>query len=45
MRAALGDLVVEGVDTNLPMLLSLFDDQAFWRGEYEVRTLEPLRGN
>ncbi|MEZ4321056.1 MAG: biotin carboxylase N-terminal domain-containing protein [Myxococcota bacterium] len=45
MRAALDDLVVEGVDTNLPMLLALFDDQAFWRGEYDVRTLEPLRGN
>jgi len=44
-RAALEQLVIEGIDTNLPMLLSLFDDKDFWRGEYDVRTLEPLRGN
>ena len=44
-RAALEQLVIEGVDTNLPMLLSLFEDKSFWRGEYDVRTLEPLRGN
>ena len=44
-RAALEQLVIEGIDTNLPMLKALFDDPKFWRGEYDVRTLEPMRGN
>lgn len=44
-RAALETLVIEGVDTNIQMLRALFDDRAFWDGDYDVRSLEPHRGH
>lgn len=42
-RAALGELVIEGVDTNIGMLERLFDHRPFWEDTYDVRTLERLR--
>ena len=42
-RAALDELVIEGVETNIPVLKALFDHQPFWGDTYDVRTLERLR--
>ncbi len=44
-RKALDELVIEGIDTNQALLKALFDSEAFWKGDYDVQTLEPLRGN
>lgn len=42
-RTALEQLVIEGVDTNIPVLKALFDHPSFWDDTYDVRTLERLR--
>lgn len=43
-RAALNDLVVRGVATNLPLLERLFSSELMWRGGTDVRTLHDLVG-
>ena len=42
-RQALEELVVEGVETNVPVLEALFDQRSYWEGRYDVHTLEELR--
>lgn len=43
MRKALDDLIIEGVETNVPTLRALFGNPAFWENQYDVQTLETLR--
>ena len=43
-RAVLDSLRVEGVPTNRELLIQVLGDEAFWRGEYDVRTLESHLG-
>jgi len=41
-RAAVERTAIEGVKTNREALLALFDQETFWRGEYDVDTLPAL---
>jgi acetyl/propionyl-CoA carboxylase alpha subunit len=43
-RAALEELVVEGVPTNQEFLVRLLADEAVWRGEYDVHTVSRTLG-
>ena len=39
-RAALEDLVIEGVPTNRDFLMRLLADESVWRGDYDTDTIE-----
>ncbi|EKE45514.1 acetyl-CoA carboxylase [Oceaniovalibus guishaninsula JLT2003] len=40
LSRALGELIVDGVDTTLPLFAALLDDPAILRGDYDIHWLE-----
>jgi len=40
LRRALGELVVDGIDTTVPLFHALLDDADIWAGDYNIHWLE-----
>jgi len=40
LRRALGELIVDGIDTTIPLFRQLLDDPAILKGEYDIHWLE-----
>jgi len=40
LRRALGELIVDGIDTTIPLFRQLLDDPAVLRGDYDIHWLE-----
>ena len=42
MKRALGELVIEGVQTNIPLHLDLLNDKNFYDANFSIHYLEQL---
>ena len=45
LRRALGELIIDGIDTTVPLFFALLDNESVLRGEYNIHWLEKFLAN
>ncbi|MCB1361896.1 MAG: acetyl-CoA carboxylase biotin carboxylase subunit, partial [Rhodobacteraceae bacterium] len=45
LRRALGELIIDGIDTTVPLFFALLENEAVLKGDYNIHWLEKFLAN